>query len=134
MGKNITALTRTDQSKGVLVTTFHRRTQHWIERSHMRTATIASAAATALIVLSLLAVPAVANGAAYFDHEDVRVDSPLSVVYAPDSDTAAPAAPTTASIELTPLIAAWWSGGAAILAGAAIAVGASVRRQSRLAD
>ncbi len=126
-------LTCTDQSNGVLVTTFHRRTHHWIERSHMRTATIASAAATALIVLSLLAVPAVANDAAYFDHEDVRVDSPLSV-YTADSDTAAPPAPTTASVELTPLIAAWWSGGAAILAGAAIAVGASVRRQSRLAD
>ena len=94
----------------------------------MKTSVAVASAATALVAVSILAVPAVASGSDFLAQSS---DSSKSQLIEPASSQVAAEA---ASPErgLVPLITAWGAGGVLLFGGGAVAVGASVRRQRKL--
>ncbi len=94
----------------------------------MKSSVAAATAAAVLVAVSILAIPAVASGADYLADAEVTA----SAAYLPTAGTnASTSDPADAAQRggFTPLITAWGAGGALLLSGAAVAVGASVRRQ-----
>lgn len=95
----------------------------------MKTATVVGSAASILVAVSVLAVPAVASGAEALRHES----TPAQVIYAPTETADAAPIAVRSDDDLTTLMTIWGAAGIALFSGGAIAVGTSVRRQRRLA-
>ena len=115
----------TDQFNGALITGSIGRYEE-LKGVTVKTSIAAAGVVTAIVGISILAVPAVASGAEYLATTDV---APISQPSESDSSAAAYPQP---SGDLTGLITAWGVGGLIVLGGGATAVAASVRRQRKL--
>jgi hypothetical protein len=103
----------------------------------MKTSVATAAVAAVLVGVSILAVPAVANGAEYLADAS-SVNASASAVYVPTAATtvatsSAGASAASPSADLSLLITIWGASGVLLLGGGALAVGVSARRQRSLA-